>query len=178
MSISLQDQLKKSGLIDEKKAKQLTRAKHKQEKIARKSRDPAVDQHKLEREQVKQEKVAKDRALNQQKNAKAERNAIAAQIRQLIENHRINGAGEQKYSFADGNIIKHLWVSHAQVEQLSRGFIAVVKQGDQYLLVPMAIADKIAQRDVSSVIYKAEQTAVNEADDPYADYPIPDDLIW
>ncbi|MBT4254702.1 MAG: DUF2058 family protein, partial [Gammaproteobacteria bacterium] len=30
MPVSLQDQLKKSGLIDDKKAKQLKRAKHKQ----------------------------------------------------------------------------------------------------------------------------------------------------
>ncbi len=38
MSVSLQDQLKKSGLIDEKKAKQLKRAKNKQEKLARKTK--------------------------------------------------------------------------------------------------------------------------------------------
>jgi uncharacterized protein YaiL (DUF2058 family) len=46
MSVSLQDQLKKSGLIDEKKAKQLKRAKNKQEKLARKTKNLTVDQHK------------------------------------------------------------------------------------------------------------------------------------
>ncbi|CAN0498361.1 unnamed protein product, partial [Discosporangium mesarthrocarpum] len=36
MPNSLQDQLKKAGLVDDKKAKQLKRAKSKQEKLARK----------------------------------------------------------------------------------------------------------------------------------------------
>ena len=48
MPVSLQDQLRKSGLIDDKKAKQLKRAKNKQEKLARKTKNPAADQHKLE----------------------------------------------------------------------------------------------------------------------------------
>lgn len=178
MAISLQDQLRKTGLIDEKKAKQLTKAKRKQEKLARKSKAPTVDQHKLELEQAKQERVAKDRALNQEKNVKADRKAVTAQIRQLIESHNIGKEGDQKYSFEDGGKIKHIWVSTAQIEQLSCGFIAIVKQGDQYLLVPMAIASKIAQRDVNSVIFKAEQLTTSEEDDPYADYPIPDDLVW
>ena len=75
MPVSLQDQLKKSGLIDDKKAKQLKRAKHKQEKHARKSKNPAVDQHKPELDREKSEKIAKDRQLNLEKNKQAEKNA-------------------------------------------------------------------------------------------------------
>ncbi|NQV69624.1 MAG: DUF2058 domain-containing protein [Pseudohongiella sp.] len=182
MSLSLQEQLKKSGLIDEKKAKQLTRAKHKQEKIARKGKTPGVDLRKAELEQIKSEKAAKDRQLNQQKNAKAEQKAARAQIRQLIESNSIAKDGEQKFSFSDAGKIKHIWVSQTQIEQLSHGTIAIVNQpasqGKQHLLVPSAIAEKIAQRDEAIVVFKAEQTSVNEEDDPYADFQIPDDLTW
>ena len=59
MPLSLQDQLKKSGLIDDKKAKQLKRAKNKQEKLARKTKNPAVDQPKLELDRAMAEKKSK-----------------------------------------------------------------------------------------------------------------------
>jgi uncharacterized protein YaiL (DUF2058 family) len=44
--------------------------------------------------------------------------------------------------------------------------------------VPAVVADKIKQRDESVVL---SQQAVNtdiDEDDPYADYQIPDDLMW
>ena len=127
MPVSLQDQLKKSGLIDDKKAKQLKRAKHKQEKHARKSKNPAVDQHKLELDREKSEKIAKDRQLNLEKNKQGEKNALAAQIKQLIEMNIVAKDGDQKFSFTDANVIKHIYVSQTQVDQLSRGTLAVVK---------------------------------------------------
>ncbi len=45
-------------------------------------------------------------------------------------------------------------------------------------MVPRVIADKIAERDASLVVrVKKTDTAV-EADDPYAAYQVPDDLMW
>ncbi|MBT3530192.1 MAG: DUF2058 domain-containing protein [Gammaproteobacteria bacterium] len=186
MPVSLQDQLKKSGLIDDKKAKQLKRAKHKQEKHARKSKNPAVDQHKLELDREKSEKIAKDRQLNLEKNKQAEKNALAAQIKQLIEMNIVAKDGDQKFSFTDANVIKHIYVSQTQVDQLSRGTLAVVKQKvtqkqgqeNSYVLVPMGVAKKIEQRDAKVVVSKAQENAVSEDDDPYADFQIPDDLTW
>lgn len=182
MAISLQEQLKKSGLINEKKAKQLKRAKGKEEKLARKGKNPGVDPRKLELEKIKAEKTAKDRQLNQEKNARAERKAIEAQIKQLIEMNTISKDGEQKFGFTEAGKIKHIWVSQTQLEQLSHGTIAIVlqksSQANQHVLVPMAVAEKIAQRDENVVVFKADQTTVSEEDDPYADYQIPDDLTW
>lgn len=195
MSQSLQDQLKNSGLVDEKKAKQLSRAKRKEEKLARKEKKGAVSvkQQELHNTQSGQRAAmkARDKQLNLEKNTEAEGRAVAAQIKQLIETNSIDKGTDQKYSFADGRIIKHIWISQRQVEQLSRGIIAIVKpdpphvqleskaqQADHYLLVPKAVADKIAQRDADTVIFKAEQAASDTDDDPYADYQIPDDLTW
>jgi hypothetical protein len=54
-----------------------------------------------------------------------------------------------------------------------------VRLDDSYELVPMVVADKIRQRDESYVIVSQQpQASVDEADDPYADYKIPDDLMW
>jgi len=41
------------------------------------------------------------------------------------------------------------------------------------------VAEKIRQRDQESFIYIAENASQEvEEDDPYADYQIPDDLMW
>ena len=181
MSVSLQDQLRKSGLIDDKKAKQLKRAKNKQEKLARKTKNPAVDQHKLELDRARSEQIAKDRQLNLEKNKQSEKQALAAQIKQLIEMNTVAKDGDQKFSFSDANVIKHIYVSQTQIEQLSRGTLAIVKQKDgqqhTYALVPMSVAMKIEQRDTTVVVFQAEQNTADE-DDPYADFQIPDDLTW
>jgi uncharacterized protein len=182
MPLSLQDQLKKSGLIDDKKAKQLKRAKNKQAKIARNSKNPGVDEHKLELERIKAEKVAKDRQLNLQRNQQAEKRALAAQIKQLIEMNAIKKDGDQKFSFTDANVIKHIYVSQKQIDQLSRGTLAIITQligqKQHYELVPMGVAEKIEQRDATVVVYKSKQDALTDEDDPYADFKIPDDLTW
>ena len=182
MSVSLQDQLKKSGLIDDKKAKQLKRAKNKQEKLARKTKNPAVDEHKSELDRAKSEQMAKDRQLNLEKNRQAEKHALAAQIKQLIEMNIVAKDGDQKFSFTDTNVIKHIYVSQTQIDQLSRGTLAIVtqKQGQKYnhVVVPMGVAKKIEQRDAKLVVFKAQQSTIREEDDPYADYQIPDDLTW
>lgn len=182
MPLSLQDQLKKSGLIDDKKAKQLERAKKKQEKLARKTKNPEVDQHKLELGRVKSEKIAKDRQLNLEKNKQAEKHAVLAQIKQLIEMNIITKDGEQKFSFTDAKVIKHIYVSQTQIDQLSRGTLAIVTQKDgqknNHVLVPMGVAKKIEQRDAEVVVFMAQQDSIAEEDDPYADFQIPDDLTW
>ena len=40
------------------------------------------------------------------------------------------------------------------------------------------VADKIGQRDSSLIVFRAKKNEEVSADDPYADYQIPDDLDW
>lgn len=182
MPVSLQDQLKKSGLIDDKKAKQLKRAKNKEEKLARKTRNSGVDERKLELEREKAAQIAKDRALNLEKNKRAEKRALAAQIKQLIEMNVVAKDGEQKFSFTANKVIKHIYVSQTQIDQLSRGTLAIVSQSSgekhNHVLVPMGVAEKIEQRDATVVVFKAEKNTALDEDDPYAEFQIPDDLTW
>ena len=164
---------------------QAKKEKHKQNKQARKGQ-PVVSETRQLAKQAQAERSARDREINRQREAAAKQKAIAAQIKQLIEVNRINRqGGETAYQFTDAKKIKKIYVSDLLHRQLSRGLIAVVKLNEQYELVPSAVADKIKQRDETVVILqnqptKGEQGTLDEPDedDYYADYKIPDDLMW
>jgi len=104
---------------------------------------------------------------------------LAAQVRQLIEVNRLpKGEGDIAYNFTDEGKVKRLYVSEQMQRQLGLGRLAVVKLDEQYELVPTAVAEKIRQRDESCVILCNEPEQHSDEDDPYADYQIPDDLMW
>lgn len=182
MAGSLQDQLLKAGLADSDKAKKLTREKRKAEKHARSTGQSLVDETKVAARQALSEKAARDRELNQTRDSKAQRKAINAQIRQLIEvNKQARSDGDISFNFTDGRTIKQLRVSAMQHRQLAGGVLSIVKLGDTYELVPRPVADKIAERDASRVISVAEgseEQLTEEEKDWYKDYEIPDDLMW
>jgi len=176
MGNSLLDQLKKSGLVDDKKANKAQKAKHKQAKKQR--QDKAIDEDKLRLQQQQAEKVTRDRELNLQRKKEADKKAIRAQIRQLIElNQLTDYDGEISYNFTDNNVIKSIYLSEAIHKQLSRGKLAIVKLSGDYKLVPIAVAEKISLRDTTPII-QCEPSKQDDTDDDYADYKVPDDLMW
>lgn len=176
MANSLQDQLLQAGLIDKKKAQKTKKSKHK-EKVTRQT----TEETKLAQERARQqreEKAERDRQLNLQQQREAEQKAIQAQIRQLVSSNTIAAAGDTPYNFTDQRKIKRIHVSDEQLDQLSSGKLAIVAQDEQYRLVPAMIAEKIRQRDEKAVILLNEPQDEDDSDDPYADYKIPDDLMW
>ena len=110
----------------------------------------------------------------------AETRAIAAQIIQLIETNRVDDRdGAIVYNFTDANVVKRLFVSEKIYKYLMSGQLAIAKLGENYELVPKPVAEKIKQRDADYIINNDHNLEpVAEEDDPYADYKIPDDLIW
>lgn len=177
MGNALQDQLLKAGLVNKSKAHQ---AKKKQQKQKRAGKKTAADEARLQAEKARAEKAARDKALNQQRQAEAEQRAIAAQIQQLIEMNRIaDSEGELAYNFTDGTLIKRLYVTETIQQRLGSGQVAIIREGEGYALVPKAVAAKIAERDESMVVDLGEPTheAVDE-EDPYAEFQVPDDLMW
>lgn len=179
MAGSLQDQLLKAGLVDKKKAKKADRDKQIQAKQKRKGEE-VVDEAKALAEKAREEKLKKDRQLNEARKAEADKKAIAAQIKQLIEMNALDLEGaEIRYNFTDGKKVKYLNVTDLAQHQLSRGILAIAKLGDRYFVVPSIVAEKISQRDESYIAYQAElSTEETDEEDPYADYQIPDDLMW
>ncbi|GAB3273099.1 DUF2058 domain-containing protein [Parahaliea aestuarii] len=182
MSGSLKDQLLQAGLADAKRAKQFDKEKRKAARVARRSGDAEEDEIKAAARRAQAEKVQRDRELNQQLNEKAQRKAINAQIRQLIDNNVVDrSGGEINFHFTDGKQVKKLYVTAIQQKQLSAGRLCIAKQGDQYLLIPAVVADKIAERDASRIIRCEESDAAKltqEEEEWYKDYEIPDDLMW
>ncbi len=179
MANSLLDQLQKTGLVDGKKVKQVTKDKRKQEKAQRKGQQAPGDERQAQLQQAKAEKLENDRQLNLAKEEKAQRKAVAAQIKQLIEMNAIAATGDQPFNFADGKYIKRIYVDDEQAGRLSRGVFTIVKQGEKYIVVPSPVADRIAQRDPGRVIFKADKRQqIADEEDAYADYKIPDDLTW
>lgn len=176
---SLQDQLLKAGIVDKKKAKQVKQEKHKEIKQQSKGK-PVVDETRELARMAMTEKAARDREINRQRQAEAEKKAVAAQIVQLVAMNRIpREKGDGAYQFPDGKIIKKLYVSDRQHGQLVSGVIAVARAGDSYELIPAAVAEKIKQRDESAiVVHNIRSAAVLAEEDPYAQYQIPDDLMW
>jgi uncharacterized protein YaiL (DUF2058 family) len=179
---SLQDQLLKAGLIDTKKVKQAKKEKRKDTNVARRSAEPVVDEVKQQVDSARAEKIERDRELNRARNLELQQKAVAAQIKQLIENHRQSkevGRGEVEYNFTHGKLIKKIRVSPDVQQQIVRGQLAIVALGDGYELVPRVVADKIAQRDEKAVVViKTKAVIQQDDDDPYKDYVIPDDLMW
>ncbi len=182
MAGSIQDQLLKAGLADADKAKKLAKEKRKQIKHAHSTGATLVNEDKEAARQALAEKVQRDRELNQELNSKAQRKAINAQIKQLIESNKVEkGRGDIAFSFTDGKKVKQLYVAALEQKQLSAGVLRIVKQGDQYEILPREVAEKIAERDPDRLIACEEGEEVvltQEEQDWYQDYEIPDDLMW
>jgi hypothetical protein len=181
MGNSLFEQLKKSGLVDDKKAKKAKQSQHKNQKQKnKKGTATQPGEAALLAQKAQAEKIERDRQLNQVKKEAIEHKAITAQIKQLIETNRIeDSAGDVVYNFTDARVVKHIYISEQAHKSLMSGRLAIAKLGDGYELVPMPVADKIRQRDEQYII-TCEQTTETEPaeDDPYANYSIPDDLMW
>ncbi len=180
MCPSLQDQLLKLGMANKKQAQQAKtqkRQKTKQKKGGQADSEAASREAALAKERA--EKIAKDRLLNEQREKDKQQRAIEAQIVQLIQAHTIAipADAEITYNFVQGTLIKRLYVTEELQNQLTKGFVAIAIDGDNYRLVPDAVASRIAERDATRVI-RVIQRQEEVEDDPYADYAIPDDLMW
>ncbi len=178
---SLQDQLLKMGLTDKKKAKQAEKHVKKQKKVQRKT--GAEDETKLRAEQARKEKADRDRELNLQKKAEEEKKAIQAQVKQLIEMNRLGDEvkGDVPHNFVLDKKVKKINVTAKISDQLAKGRLAIAELEGTFELIPPKVAEKILQREADWPIVlneKAPDTGDEEEDDPYADFQIPDDLMW
>lgn len=179
MGNSLQDQMLKAGLVDKNKAVKTAQAKRKKNKQQRKGQAPAASAPpKAANPQAEQ--AARDRELNRKRQQKQEQRAQQAQIRQLIEANRVSDAeGELAYNFTLASKIKRIHVSEDGHRRLSKGQLAIALLGERFVLVPRETGEKIQQRDPRRVVLiEPKKDRPADADDPYAGYEVPDDLMW
>ncbi len=184
MAGSLQDQLLKMGVVDKKKAK---KSQHQKRAKVNKTRKAAksgqkVDQQGIHQQlqQAEQEKQQRDLELNKQRDEARAKKALLAEVRQIIEQHqvKVEETAEIAYNFTYDGKVKKMYVDQEQHKQLTLGRLAIAVDEQRYILIPDKIADKIANRSPASVIRIKQETSSNQEDDPYADYQIPDDLMW
>lgn len=190
MSNSLRDQLFKTGMVSKEQAKKVekqTKSKyHQQQKQNRKNKKQgkteAVDTKSSAyiAAQAQQEEIARAKELNRQKEAERVQKALQAQVRDMIQNHQVNDSkADISYNFSDGKFIKKIYVNAKQQQQLINRHLAITILDESYYLVPASIGEKLLERVPEVVVYldKDEEKAT-DADDPYADYQVPDDLMW
>ena len=185
MAKSLQDQLLSMGLSNKQKARKINSAKKKAVKKSRKDKQELINEAAELADKVREEQRRKSQQSNAQRNKAIKKKAIAAQIRQIIEMNSIVKATDdntQAYNFTDNNKIKTLYVSSKNHDLISRGRIAIAKLEQTYHLIPVEAAKKINERDSRSIVLLNDPLTQKQGkdieDDPYADYKIPDDLMW
>jgi len=182
---SLKEQLLKAGLADKKKARQVELDKKKQNKQKRHNRKHRIeteeDTLKKEIEQARAEKLAQDQKLAEQQKAQRQAKELQDRIKQILEHHSLTRyEGELSYNFTYNKLIKRLDVSEQVHKNLVKGTLAICVFEDRFFLTPEVIASKLAQLDPAVIAVLNEKNATEgvDEDDPYADYAIPDDLMW
>jgi uncharacterized protein len=176
--LTLQEQMLKAGLVTSKKMAKVQRTAKKSRVQAREARE-AVEEN-------KKAQLERDKQLSEQQKQAALSKEYKAQVKQLIEMNKITIAkGNIDFNFTDNNLIKKVVVDKLTQAQLISGRLAIARliiegSGEsQYAIIPASVADKIAQRDASSIVLNsALSQEEQDEDDPYADFKVPDDLMW
>ncbi len=176
--LTLQEQMLKAGLVSSKKMAKVQRTAKKSRVQARNARE-AVEAN-------KKEQLERDKQLNEQQKQAILSKESKAQVKQLIEMNRIEIAkGDIGFNFTDDNLIKKVTVDKITQAQLISGRLAIARLAidnsdiNEYAIIPASVADKIAQRDANSIVLNnALSQEEQDEDDPYADFKVPDDLMW
>jgi uncharacterized protein YaiL (DUF2058 family) len=183
MGKTFQEQLLKLGLVNKKQVNQAKKAKHSAtKKKTQKDRQGTFveDENARLAREAAQKRKARDLELNKQRDAKLQKRAEIAAIRQLIDNNKVakkdDGVG---FRFNVQGKIHRVFVSKETADHLSFGRLGIVASGKEFEVVPEAIIAKIRQLDsriFTSLLEKKSDPG--ETEDPYADYQVPDDLMW
>ena len=176
--LTLQEQMLKAGLVTSKKMAKVQRTAKKSRVQAREARE-AVEEN-------KKTQLERDKQLSEQQKQATLSKEYKAQVKQLIEMNRISVArGNIDFNFTDTNLIKKIVVDKPTHAQLISGRLAIARliaegRGEnEYAIIPAVVADKIAQRDANSIVLNsALSQEEQDEDDPYADFKVPDDLMW
>lgn len=176
---SLQEQLLKAGLVDADRLKSEKKARHRKKKKRDGKAAAPVDEAARQAAAAKREKSERDRRLNSERAQQARLREVRAQIRDIVEQHRVDRAdGDTPYQFADRGKIKKIYVPAEMPALLAAGKLAIVRLEGRYDVVPGSIGARIAERDERVVIVHNDGGAGEAADPDYADHPIPDDISW
>lgn len=180
MSNPFQEQFLKAGLVTEKQVKQANQKKKGKPPQRKKKGNRQLDQATIRARAAAEEKTRRDRELNQKKQEQAQKKAVSIEIDQLVRDNMLKRDEncELSYQFEHRNKVNKIYVNADMRQRIIDGKLGIARIEGRYEVVPRDTAEKIKQRnDKRVVLLEVEEQAV-DADDPYAEYQVPDDLIW
>ena len=186
---ALQAQLLKAGLVKKSQVSQ----------VANQQATARVDKHdpkaaaiaaeaelaRIEAEKARLEKVERDRQIAAERNAERRANELRAQARQIIADKKVLAKGEAEYRFNDGEVIRTLLMTEAVRKQVIDAALVIVRDGEGYCLLPRVAAVQVRERAPELIVldnagrdYVEPSTGNAEDDAYYAQFQVPDDLVW
>ena len=181
MAGSLQDQLKKSGLVSKKKSQKLDAEKRK--KVKAQNKGQKIDNEISEKvKQAELQKKQADQKRNQQQQQQVKQNEEKARIKQIVDQAKIKDyVGDTAFNFQFNNKVKTLYLNKDNYDGLVAGSIGLCQIDNVIFILPNSTVSKINEINPDYVVLhqdKLNSTTETVDDDPYADYEIPDDLMW
>lgn len=179
MSNPFAEQFLKAGVVSKQQVQKAKQEKNQKKKQQHNNKKMEVDNTaELKRKKVEEEKAARDRELNKKKQDQAKGKALSAEINQLILANKLNRdeGCDVSYNFEHQNKVKNIYINAEMKQQLVKGKLGIARIEGIYELIPLDVAEKIQQRNAKRVVILEEE--VKDESDPYADYEVPDDLVW
>ncbi len=177
-NISLQDQLLNAGLTTKSKANKVKFVKRKKTQQQHKNKIEPQNDASFWAQKARAEQLDKDRLLNEKRQRKIERREIYAQIAQLVNANKLAKDDDgSAFNFSDKNKIKTIYIADDLRQKIISGHAVVINLGKSYEVVLRDVANKVAERDPQRVIDLNEKKSTT-VDDDYANFAVPDDLMW
>lgn len=178
----LQEQLLKAGLAKKSKLAEIEREQNKARQNKAQAEPSPIA---LAAERTRVEKAERDRALAAEQKAGRQAAELRAQARQIIEDKKVPASGESQYRFTADGAIRALLVNDDQRTKLSCGALLIVRHDEGYALLPRAAGDKVRERDATLIVLDhgggkdaGNAGTVSEDDAYYAQFVVPDDMVW
>ena len=105
---------------------------------------------------------------------------IRDSVKQILEHHNQDSIrGERTFNFTYDNKVKGIDVNEKTQKALSGGRLAICVLEGQFYVLDDEPARKVAEVDEKYIVFHVEpENKPKDEDDPYADFEVPDDLVW
>ncbi len=181
MNNPFQEQFLKAGLVSQQQVKKANQQKSKKQRRQQKpAEDAARVRARQHAEQQAKQKAERDRELNEKRQIQARQKATSIEIDQLIS-HNLLQRGEGcdiAYNYEHRNKVHRIYVNETMRQQIIAGKLGIARIEGRYELVPSSIAEKIRQRNEKRIVLLEPELNKPDENDPYADFQVPDDLMW
>lgn len=184
MAKSLQEQLLESGAARPKQARKARREKSARKKQARQQGQRPDDEKALQQQIAAAEAAKRERddRLNAEQKARRQAHERDQAVSQIVTRNRIQAGDEitepVPYNYTDGRTIRRIEVSDRQRRDLAAGRLAIVRHENKAHLVPRSVAERLMEHIPEQVWLVSGDEPEPDPDDPYAEFQVPDDLMW